>query len=158
LLLANRMRKGYYVRKVKDGLWAVFGAHRIKPVDEHYNKDQIKAWKESDEAKSVHDDLYKPSNPNDELSNTNLTLIIKHVFTEKEITLENAIWVQAVLEAIFDVDHLSTKIDNDVIDIWKDAIGKKEVISIVKRIVKRVVFLFFFLFFCHITKYYFCLG
>ena len=35
---------------------------------------------------------------------------------------KNAVWAQAVLESIFDVRYLSTKIDNDVIESWKNAI------------------------------------
>ena len=76
----------------------------------------MKLWKESEEVKAVHDDLYKPSNPDDESSDTFFTLIIKSVFTEKELTNENVIWTQSVLESIFDVEHLSTKIDSDIID------------------------------------------
>ena len=32
--------------------------------------------------------------------------------------MANAIWTQAVLEAIFDANHLSTKLDNDIIEQW----------------------------------------
>src|SRR5215469_12638293 len=116
------MKKGYYVQHVKDNLWSVFRFTRIRPFEDNYTKEQMKLWKESEEVKAIHDDLYKPSNPDDESSDTFFTLIIKSVFTEKELTNENVIWTQSVLESIFDVEHLSTKIDSDIIDEWKDAI------------------------------------
>ena len=84
----------------------------------------MKVWKSSDEAKSVHDDLYRTSDPDDETSDTYLTLIIKSVFAEKELSQKNAVWVQAVLETIFDVEHISPKNDTDVVDAWVDAILK----------------------------------
>ena len=111
------MKKGYYVRRVKDSLWSVFGVNRIKPFGDNYSKEQIKAWKESDEVRSVHDDLYKRSDPNDESSDTYLTLVIKSAFTEKELTMDNVVWAQAVLESIFDAKHCSTKIDVEIIEL-----------------------------------------
>jgi hypothetical protein len=72
--------------------------------------------------KAVHDDLYKPSNPDDESSDTCFALIMKFVFNNKEMTTDNVVWTQAVLESIFDVDHLSTKIDSEIIDVWEKAI------------------------------------
>ena len=77
----------------------------------------MKAWKQSKDVKSVHEDLYNPIDPNDASSDSYLTLIFKSVFSaEKERTYENSIWTMSVLEAIFDVDHVSTKIDTDVIE------------------------------------------
>lgn len=71
----------------------------------------------------MYDDLYSPSVPDDLSSDTYAALIIRSVFpSEKEITQENAVWTQSVLESIFDVEYLSTKIDNDVIESWKNAI------------------------------------
>ena len=46
--------------------------------------------------KKVHEDLYKQSDPN---------------------VKENGIWVQSVLEVIFDEEHLSTKIDMDILGL-----------------------------------------
>ena len=70
-------------------------------------------------------------------------LIIKSVFNNEEVTTENVVWTQSVLEAIFDVDHLSTKIDGDIIETWSKIIKNEgQVISIVNR----VAFLFFLLF------------
>jgi len=83
----------------------------------------MKAWKTSKEVKSVYGDLYSPSVPDDPSSDTYIALIIKSVFhSEKEVTRENVLWTQSVLESIFDVEYLSTKIDNDVIESWKNAI------------------------------------
>ena len=82
----------------------------------------MKAWKTSKEVKLVYGNLYR-SVPDDPSSDTYLALIIRSVFpSEKEITQENAVWTQSVLESIFDVEYLSTKIDNDVIESWKNAI------------------------------------
>ena len=80
-------------------------------------KDQMREWKQSKEAKIVHDDLYKISNPDNESSNLYLTLIIKSVFAGKELTQENVVWTQSILESIFDIDHLLIKIDTKVIDM-----------------------------------------
>jgi hypothetical protein len=98
--------------------------------------------------KEVHDDLYKPSDPDDKSSNTFFTLIIKTVFSEKEITTNNIIWTQAVLEAIFNIDHLLTKIDSDIIDEWKSAIKRDEQ---VRSHVKLCCFVI-------LLKFYFYLG
>jgi len=123
LLRANRTKKGYYIRRVKESLWAVFGINRIKSFGDNFSKEEIKAWKTSKEVKAVYDDLYRPSVPDDPSSDTYLALIIRSVFpSEKEIMQENAVWTQSVLESIFDVEYLSTKIDNDVIELWKNAI------------------------------------
>ena len=123
MLRANRTKKGYYIRRVKESLWSVFGFNRIKPFGDNFSKEEIKAWKTSKEVKAVYDDLYRPSVPDDPSSDIYLALIIRSVFpSEKEITQENAVWTQSVLESIFDVEYLSTKIDNDVIESWKNAI------------------------------------
>jgi len=118
LLVSFRAKKGYYVRRIKDSLWSTFGINRIKPYDDSYTKEQIKAWKQQTSVKQVHDDLYNQSDPNDPDSDTYLTLIIKSAFAVKERTNENAIWTQAVLETIFDETHLSTKIETDIVDQW----------------------------------------
>jgi len=124
LFKANRSKRGYYIRRLKDGLWSTFGFNRIKPFGDGYTKDQMRDWKNSEDTKSVYDDLYKLSVPDDESSDTYLTLIIKFAFSEKKLTQKNAIWGQAVIESIFDVEHLSSKIDTDVVDAWVDAIGQ----------------------------------
>jgi hypothetical protein len=123
LLRANRTKKGYYIRRIKESLWSVFGFNRIKPFGDNLSKEGIKAWKTSKEVKAVYGDLYRPSVPDDPSSDLYIALIIKSVFpSEKELTQKNAVWAQAVLESIFDVRYLSTKIDNDVIESWKNAI------------------------------------
>jgi len=123
LLKANRTKKGYYIRRVKESLWSVFGFNRIKPFGDNLSKEGIKAWKTSKEVKAVYGDPYRPSVPDDPSSDLYIALIIKSVFpSEKELTQKNAVWTQAVLESIFDVRYLSTKIDNDVIESWKNAI------------------------------------
>ena len=123
MLRANRTKKGYYIRRVKESLWSVFGFNRIKPFGDNFSKEGIKAWKTSKEVKAVYGDLYRPSVPDDPSSDLYIALIIKSVFpSEKELTQKNAVWAQAVLESIFDVRYLSTKIDNDVIESWKNAI------------------------------------
>ena len=119
----NHTKKGYYIRRVKESLWSVFGFNRIKPFGDNLSKEGIKAWKTSKEVKAVYGDLYRPSVPDDPSSGLYIALIIKSVFpSEKELTQKNAVWAQAVLESIFDVRYLSTKIDNDVIESWKNAI------------------------------------
>ena len=76
----------------------------------------MKEWKGLENVKKVYEDLYKPSDPNDPNSDTYITLIIKSVFSsENKRTKQNAIWVQSVLEAIFDEQHLSPKIDTEVL-------------------------------------------
>ena len=123
MLRANRTKKGYYIRRVKESLWSVFGFNRIKPFGDNLSKEGIKAWKTSKEVKAVYGDLYRPSVPDDPSSDLYIALIIKSVFpSEKELTQKNAVWAQAVLESIFDVRYLSTKIDNDMIESWKNAI------------------------------------
>ena len=123
MLRANRTKKGYYIRRVKESLWSVFGFNRIKPFGDNLSKEGIKAWKTSKEVKAVYGDLYRPSVPDDPSSDLYIALIIKSVFpSEKELTQKNAVWAQAVLESIFDVRYLLTKIDNDVIESWKNAI------------------------------------
>jgi hypothetical protein len=123
LLKANRTKKGYYIRRVKESLWSVFGFNRIKPFGDNLSKEGMKAWKTSKEVKSVYGDLYSPSVPDDPSSDPYIALIIKSVFpSEKKVTQKNALWTQSVLESIFDVEYLSTKIDNDVIESWKNAI------------------------------------
>ena len=76
----------------------------------------MKEWKGLKNVKKVHDELYSKSDPDDPDSDTYMTLIIKSVFSsENERTKQNAIWVQSVLETIFDEEHLSPKIDTEVL-------------------------------------------
>ena len=76
----------------------------------------MKEWKALENVKKVHDDIYSKSDPYDLNSDTYMTLIIKSDFlSENERTKQNAIWVQSVLEAIFDEQHLSPKIDTEVL-------------------------------------------
>jgi hypothetical protein len=52
----------------------------------------MQLWKRSPNVQQVHEDLYKPSNPDDPSSDTYITLIIKSVFSsEKECTNVNGI-------------------------------------------------------------------
>jgi hypothetical protein len=82
----------------------------------------MRDWKNSEDTRLVHEDLYKLSVPDDESSDTYLVIIIKSAFSEKELTDKNAVWAQAVIESIFDVEHLLSKINTDVVDAWVDAI------------------------------------
>ena len=119
VLAANRVKKGYYIRHVKESLWATFGINQIKPFDENFTRDQMKSWKNQENVKKVYDDLYFAADSNDPDSDTFLTLIIKNVFvSEKEQTRKNAVWIQAILEIIFDEHYLSPKIDSDTVDGW----------------------------------------
>ena len=79
-------------------------------------------WKTSEEAKTVHKELYDLSDPDDPRSDTLLTVIIKSVFSDKELTNEKARWAQSVVETIFDTNHLSPKIDADIIESWTEAL------------------------------------
>ncbi|CAB4427257.1 unnamed protein product [Rhizophagus irregularis] len=145
LLAANRVKKGYYIRKVKESLWSTFGINRIMPFKDNFSKQQMRAWKASKNVQQVHEDLYKPSDSDDLSSDTYISLIIKSVFaSDKERTNENAIWiqskvagetrgqatlVQSVLEVIFDEEHLSSKIDADIVDSWTGNITDTDVDS-----------------------------
>ena len=42
----------------------------------------------------------------------------------------NGIWVQSVLEAIFDIISFSAKIDSEIIKTWTDTITDTEIIKI----------------------------
>jgi len=55
-------------------------------------------WKTSEEAKTVHKELYYLVDPDDPRSDTLLTVIIKAVFSDKELTNENAKWAQSVVK------------------------------------------------------------
>lgn len=88
----------------------------------------MKEWKQNKKTRQVYQDLYSPSDSEDKNSDTYVTLIIKYVFTStKERTTPNAIWVQSVLEIIFDENNLSSKIISDDVDTWTDAITDTEV-------------------------------
>jgi hypothetical protein len=131
LLTSNRTKRGYYIRRVKDSLWSVFGINRIKPFEDSYNKMQMKEWKQSKLTKTAHDDLYEKVDADDADSDTYLALIIKSVFTvKKERTTENAVWVQSVLETIFDEKHLSPKIESEVVESWTETLTDTEMVNI----------------------------
>ena len=49
-------------------------------------------WKTSEEAKTVHKELYDLADSDDPRSDTHLTVIIKSVFSDKELMNENARW------------------------------------------------------------------
>src|SRR5687767_6503132 len=109
------------------GLWATFEVNRIRPYKDSFTKKQMKEWKESKNVREVYNNLYKSSDPEDEQADTYITLIIKSVFTvEKERTQRNGTWAQSVLETIFDVNHLSTKIDTEVVENWVEVITDRK--------------------------------
>ena len=90
----------------------------------------MKEWKQHPNTQKVYEDLYKSSDAENENADTYLTLIIKSVFTsEKERTSSNGVWVQSVLETIFDINHLSVKIDTDVVDTWTGTITDTEMMN-----------------------------
>ena len=61
-----------------------------------------------------------------------MTLIIKSVFSsENERTKQNAIWVQSVLEAIFNEQHLSPKINTEVLGLQIETLTDEEHIVII---------------------------
>src|SRR5277367_364639 len=98
-------------------------------------------WKTSDTVKKVHDELYSPSVPDEVMSDAYITVIIKAVFaSEKERTVANATWAQAVLEAIFDEKHLLTKIDVDIVDSWTKALSDTEMVCIVLELLYTSIF------------------
>ncbi|CAB4416100.1 unnamed protein product [Rhizophagus irregularis] len=114
VLNTNRSKKGYYIRRVKESLWVIFGINRLKPFDENFTKSDMIEWKNSDKTKAAYEDLYSANNPESE---TYISLIIKNVFiSEKEHTQKNAIWTQAILEIIFDETYLSPKIDSNTVN------------------------------------------
>ena len=70
----------------------------------------MKEWKQHPNTQKVYEDLYKSSDADNEDADTYLTLIIKTVFmSEKERTASNGVWVQSVLETIFDINQLPQK-------------------------------------------------
>ena len=82
----------YYVKRVKNSLWSVFGINRIKPYKDNYTKDQMRKWKQNSDTRKVYEDLYKSSDGDNENANKYITLIIKSTFTaEKERTTSNGI-------------------------------------------------------------------
>lgn len=90
----------------------------------------MEEWKQDKNTRKVYQDLYNPSNPDDDKSDTYVTLIIKSVFvSEKEHTIQNAKWVQSVLETIFDVKCSSSKIDTDIIETWNKVITDTEMVN-----------------------------
>ena len=76
--------------------------------------------------RQVYNDLYKPIDPNDPSFDTYVAVIVRSVFAEKECMMLNATWTQAVLESIFDMEHLSTKIDNEIVEKWMERLSKND--------------------------------
>src|SRR6202000_2638468 len=121
---AIRSKRGYYVRRVKNSLWSTFGIDRIKPFKDSYTKTQMQEWKQKPNTRKVYEDHYKSSDSDNEKTDTYLILIIKSTFTaEKKRTVSNGVWVQSVLETIFDVKQLSAKVDTDIVDTWVGTIN-----------------------------------
>ena len=91
----------------------------------------MREWKCSANVRKVYEELYTLIDPNDPSSDTYLVLIIKSVFpSENERTNENSIWAQSVLETIFDENHLSSKIDTEVVDRWTGTLTDTDAVSV----------------------------
>ena len=116
LLTAIRSKRGYYVRRVKQSLWGSFGIHQLQPFKENWKKDDMKAWKADSKTKDAYEKLYERIDPDDQQSDTYVAKIIKETFAKNERTELNTLWTQAVLEIIFDSEHLSPKLDTDIVD------------------------------------------
>ncbi|CAG8731161.1 11238_t:CDS:2, partial [Dentiscutata heterogama] len=114
-IFAIWLKKGYYIRRVKEGLWSTFGVNRIKLFSKKDSKAQMLKWKKN--SKKAYSDLYNPCDPDNLNSKTFLSLIIKYVFVSNdERTQANVVWTQAVLETVFDEKYLSPKIDADYVN------------------------------------------
>ena len=70
-------KKGYYIRRVKEGLWATFGINRLKPYDKNFTREQLKNWKAQKNVRKAYNDLYTPIDPNDSNSEMFISMIIK---------------------------------------------------------------------------------
>ena len=127
-------------------MWSTFGKTRIQPFSDEFSKEKIKAWKERLDVRQVYNDLYKPIDPNNPGSDTYAAVIVRSVFAEKECTMLNATWTQAVLESIFDTEHLSTKIDNEIVEKWMERLSKNDSSSNVTLLFIVLFVLRFFLF------------
>src|SRR5947208_1488890 len=78
----------------------------------------MRVWKNQENVKKVHDDLYTPTDPNDSSSETYITKIIRTIFPDKDRTKYNAIWAQSVFKSIFDVKYLSLKVNAEIVNSW----------------------------------------
>src|SRR5947207_10059400 len=108
-LIAICTKRGYYVRRVKQVLWSSFGICRLQPFSDNWKKDQMQKWKNDPKTQKAYDELYTPVDANDNNSDMYITKIIKATFTSNDRTLLNSLWTQAVLEVIFNPDHLLPK-------------------------------------------------
>ena len=91
----------------------------------------MKEWKSSESVRKVHKELYNASDPDDPSSDTNISLIIQSTFPVKERTKGNAVWSQSVLEAIFDVEYLDSKIDVEIVDKWNKNLNSVKYILVI---------------------------
>ncbi|CAG8803791.1 552_t:CDS:2, partial [Racocetra persica] len=91
ILSANHVKKGYYVRQIKEGLW--------------------------EDSKKVYEELYNPSDPNNPNSDTFLALIIKYAFiSEDELGSLDSIDVDNHYENLPDSDSESHLSNNSIED------------------------------------------
>ena len=64
----------------------------------------------------AYDELYTLIDPHNDQSDTYVAKIIKATFTNNEQTALHMLWIQAILEIIFDPEYLSPKLDTDIVD------------------------------------------
>ncbi|PKC00107.1 hypothetical protein RhiirA5_428680, partial [Rhizophagus irregularis] len=63
LLAANRVKKGYYIRKLKESLWSTFGINRITPFKDNFSKQQMRTWKASKNVQQDSEECEYESSP-----------------------------------------------------------------------------------------------
>ncbi|CAI2187798.1 13126_t:CDS:2 [Funneliformis geosporum] len=93
-----------------------FGINQLQPFKEKWRKDEIKNWKNNSKIRIAYNELYNHIDSQDQESDTYIAKFIKKMFARNDRTELNALWIQAVLEIIFDPEYLSTKLDTKAVD------------------------------------------
>ena len=99
-------------------MFATFGAVQLPPLRDKTPQEVVRQWKQSPTVQAAHAMLYEKINPTDINSKTYMKAIVESSFTDEEITEANSLFAQAICEAIFDPEYLSTNIDVNIIDKW----------------------------------------
>ena len=99
-------------------LFATFGVVQLPPLKDRTPQDVVQRWKQSQTVQAAHGLLYEKINPTEASSKTYMKAIVESSFTDEEITEANSLFAQAVCEAVFDPEHLSTNIDANIIEKW----------------------------------------
>lgn len=109
-----RNMRSSQVSKIKDTIFDVF--REIPPININEKPSTIASWKKNPDVESCFNKLYNLIDPNNEESDTFMTLIIKKVWPKKSnLSNLHLAWAASVVEIVLDPNNPHLKLSESIV-------------------------------------------